>query len=333
MVKYQKFEPNTELEETPKKSKLTRVLLVIVVILLCATLLVAVVLAIGIGVGTTQQQRNDGLQNVVVTNNQLQGEYYGDQGGIRFESIINETHIYFKVSTIGGELVVVIIRPVDTPMMMFEMNQTAFLTMENEQGPDAEYVIPEAYTNEMESIMMGFDTMTNEMLDKMDNKSVSEKSHDSIKSLAMSSHATLIVEAALALGETGLTGTDSQAAMKFYTIALKLLNAKDSVDPAQTVPSYSSGSERQRRSHLTRCSSNGAICPSERCPFKEGSNNCLGLCGRGCSCWSFVCGDCCINEYCLTHDRCCANAGFFTFTCFSVAVKKPFSSCDDEYEC
>ena len=206
----------------------------------------------------------------------FQGEYYGDEGGIQFESSVNDTHIHFKVSTIGGELVLLIIRPVETPMMMFEVNDTAFLTVKNEQWPDDEYVIPKAYTNDMESIMMGFEAMTNEMLDKMDNETVSEKSHNSLESLTMSSQASLIIEAALALGETGLTGADSQAAMKFYTIALKLQNARNSVHPVTNMPSYSSGSERSLQRRSQQCSSNSAICPSGRCPYKKDSNDCFG---------------------------------------------------------
>ncbi len=343
VVKYHKF-PNVnsaELELTLKPAKkinLSCVLLAIVLVLLCAILLIAG-LAIGLGVGITQQQQQQktvvGLQNVVVTDDQLQGEYYGDQGGIRFESTINHTHVHFKVSTIGGELVVLIIRPVNTPMMMFKINDTAFLMMENEQGPDDEYIIPEAYTNDMELLMMGFEAMTNEMLDKMDNETVLEKSHDSLKSLTMSPQASLIIEAALALGDTGLTGVDSQAAMKFYTIALKFQNARNSVDPVQNMRNYSGKSEspRHKRSYYEECSNNDATCLSGTCPYTRGDNKCFGLCGYGCYCWSIVCGDCCIHDYCWSHDLCCANAGFYTIKCFSLAFKRPFSDCSKNYEC
>ena len=34
-------------------------------------------------------------------------------------------------------------------------------------------------------------------------------------------------------------------------------------------------------------------------------DECLGMCGPGCTCWSFVCGDCCCNKLCLEHDKCC----------------------------
>lgn len=37
------------------------------------------------------------------------------------------------------------------------------------------------------------------------------------------------------------------------------------------------------------------------------NDECLGMCGPGCTCWSFVCGDCCYNKLCLEHDKCCGH--------------------------
>jgi hypothetical protein len=34
-------------------------------------------------------------------------------------------------------------------------------------------------------------------------------------------------------------------------------------------------------------------------------NDCYGMCGRGCSCWSWVCGDCCYHPGCARHDDAC----------------------------
>jgi len=35
------------------------------------------------------------------------------------------------------------------------------------------------------------------------------------------------------------------------------------------------------------------------------NDNCLGMCGKGCSCWTWVCGDCCFHVGCDLHDLCC----------------------------
>ena len=34
-------------------------------------------------------------------------------------------------------------------------------------------------------------------------------------------------------------------------------------------------------------------------------NKCLGMCGKGCSCWWWLCGNCCWNRGCYEHDLCC----------------------------
>ena len=34
-------------------------------------------------------------------------------------------------------------------------------------------------------------------------------------------------------------------------------------------------------------------------------NDCFGMCGKGCNCWNWVCGDCCARKGCLAHDITC----------------------------
>jgi len=43
--------------------------------------------------------------------------------------------------------------------------------------------------------------------------------------------------------------------------------------------------------------------------------DCIGLCGAGSSCWSFVCGDCCWWPGCCGHDMCCYD--FWSFGCLT----------------
>ena len=39
--------------------------------------------------------------------------------------------------------------------------------------------------------------------------------------------------------------------------------------------------------------------------YPNRANSCIGMCGKGCSCWKWVCGNCCYNQGCYEHDRCC----------------------------
>ena len=44
------------------------------------------------------------------------------------------------------------------------------------------------------------------------------------------------------------------------------------------------------------------------------ANTCRGMCGLGCWCWSWFCGDCCWHRGCYEHDICC-NYGRLTSYC------------------
>lgn len=64
-------------------------------------------------------------------------------------------------------------------------------------------------------------------------------------------------------------------------------------------------------------------CSLSRDPHK---NNCFGMCGANCFCWSWVCGDCCWHRGCYKHDTCCQKNRwsayclvpfFFGFSCSS----------------
>ncbi len=57
-----------------------------------------------------------------------------------------------------------------------------------------------------------------------------------------------------------------------------------------------------------------------------GNNDGLGMCGPGTSCWSWVCGDCCCHDGCLSHDNTCRECKWYkpwncllcaTFTSFA----------------
>ena len=54
-------------------------------------------------------------------------------------------------------------------------------------------------------------------------------------------------------------------------------------------------------------------CTRGRCPLEE---NCVGMCGRLCSCWSWLCGDCCLWDGCYQHDLECGR-NFLSFACIT----------------
>ena len=62
-------------------------------------------------------------------------------------------------------------------------------------------------------------------------------------------------------------------------------------------------------------------CPNKEAQFclnKPIGSDCEGMCGRGTSCWSIICDDCCYHEGCYQHDVCCEKYGYFSWKCLDV---------------
>jgi len=48
------------------------------------------------------------------------------------------------------------------------------------------------------------------------------------------------------------------------------------------------------------------------------ANECYGMCGPGCSCWSWVCGDCCYHSGCAKHDTWCRQGQWYY--CYNITA-------------
>lgn len=90
----------------------------------------------------------------------------------------------------------------------------------------------------------------------------------------------------------------------FYTLCLHLLSASDVQTPAELKAMHDHHTRQKRCFDLRRD------------PY---SNNCRGMCGPRCWCWKSVCGNCCWNQGCYEHDRCCEVKGYWHEYC-----RRPF---------
>ena len=108
----------------------------------------------------------------------------------------------------------------------------------------------------------------------------------------------LLERASAALGDNS---TRLEVLKPFHSLCFNLLKVSDVETPPELKAPHdlledsSIDGEWQKR---------GCVTPTE--------NDCRGLCGKGCLCWSWVCGDCCWHRGCYEHDLCCE--------------KKPYSS-------
>ena len=298
---------------------------------------VAAVITIGVVVGviastkrpTTAAPTSDGLTVDTVTQEELSGEYYGSNGaGIRFQIVINTTYYTLIVTSIStGEDVINVMHPQSSNMTMTSINKTGFMIMDSESRLN-DYVIPSNATGIMEAMMRNEDPkMTEDLLQELDSINVNVTLHFALHNLVSSQEALLIIEAAEALGNRNTANSSYPPVMQFYLLAMQIGKIRRYIleeGYSTTMPPIP-----KRRS---QCSSNGDTCSN--CPYPLLNNDCFGMCGLGCNCWRFLCGDCCRHRYCETHDRCCLDKGYLSFACLRAGYDYLVSiSCSARYSC
>jgi hypothetical protein len=98
------------------------------------------------------------------------------------------------------------------------------------------------------------------------------------------------------LGSMGYTGNTYPASLALHKIARQSADALGiEVQPLQ-VPNENS------------------YCTA----YPNQGNNCYGMCGPGCSCWSWVCGDCCYHYGCARHDDWCRQGQWYY--CYNITA-------------
>lgn len=88
--------------------------------------------------------------------------------------------------------------------------------------------------------------------------------------------------------ELGYTGAAYPATLPLHLMALSVDKHAKASGSALSEPLTSSPNE------ATTC---------QAYPFR--SNGCYGMCGPGCTCWKWLCGDCCFHTGCAVHDDYC----------------------------
>ena len=109
----------------------------------------------------------------------------------------------------------------------------------------------------------------------------------------------LLERVSAALGDNS---TRLEILQPFYSLCFILLKASDVETPSELKAAHALEDETAERNSDTQ--KRGCTTPTE--------NQCTGVCGRGCWCWQWFCGDCCWHRGCYEHDICCE--------------KKPYSS-------
>lgn len=112
----------------------------------------------------------------------------------------------------------------------------------------------------------------------------------------------LLPKLSKALGDAGLDGLRSQAALGLHRLAQHVSQAGLAADVALPSEDAASWMPQPGSAEVPYC------LDLRSDPNHDG---CFGMCGKGCSCWSWVCGDCCYHRGCYMHDSFCARCKWY----------------------
>lgn len=270
--------------------------------------------------------------------------------GIRFMSQVTEQGTgRFSIRRLEGEPIVAAERPHDdnSKETLTSILGTHFLVKKQNRfsGEEAtEQLIPEAHLQAVKSALYRHeDIAMNNFFDS--GVSVQGERLKTFTKLLLRAEVQLIDEAAKAMGMSGISGKDNQAARVFYVYAMRLASAQEKLltreVSVQTSSYYEDNLkqalfargnvyENSNANELQQCTNLAVKCPRGKCPIGK---DCTGMCGPKCSwCWDYkiVCDDCCFHQGCYDHDLCCSGPkGYMTWGCLSV----PFHFKCDHYNC
>ena len=162
---------------------------------------------------------------------------------------------------------------------------------------------------------------------------------DSLKDLLQLEESLFLENASRAVGDRGVTGKNTPAVLPFYMFALQVARLIDSsslvTSTGRTGDDANSAPPRQKKLVYWRPTIRpswiiGFLTRTKSCKRSPEGEECIGLCGKLCKCWKWVCGDCCWHKGCYDHDRCCERKGLFS----KVRCYIPFGfKCDRPYSC
>jgi hypothetical protein len=268
---------------------------------------------------------------MIISPQRIRGHFFSSDSerGIAFDM----DHHSLSISTLQGERLLTSKQHVRlgevTPLAGISLLQHHFLV--NLDGSE-EYVVPRHLHSYFEAILRDV-VLFGHLRRHLDEEGVNVTRSVAIGQLLAREEALLMVQAAMALGERGIRGADNPAAMMLYMVALRI---KDMLD--------SGSGEEVSSHHLAKrtvehnidvaygqeyCSNTADTCPTSQCPQGE---ECTGLCGISCSCWEWVCGNCCLNKMCLDHDTYCMK-GHLSWCCLGIINQLGSLSCNQPYTC
>ena len=128
-----------------------------------------------------------------------------------------------------------------------------------------------------------------------------------IESLLSDIDSYMLASLSRSLGEIGIVGYSENCSLPLHLTALSLHKYK-----YRNVSIHGNHFTAHAQRQFPADERNrGASRDRRSCEeFPNADDECLGMCGYGCSCWKWVCNDCCFHQGCYEHDMCCRKSSF-----------------------
>ena len=243
-----------------------------------------------------------------ITSESLQGRYATSNLGITF----NLKNSSLSVSDFFGNSILEVHEMVDSNHLWINIEGNKFIQVFTDKDKTYhDYFVPE---HMYKGSITTFDIEVLKSLSSAYHYSNLERS---VKIFIANPNTDLIASTAYALASGNINGETLPSVLPLHLVALMV----------EELHMYLPN-ERNRQNTMFN---NGSIILNDEC-FDEcppcPDEECLSLCGYGCHCWKWVCGDCCYHLGCYGHDICCRKKFIQTRCLFPWGFK-----CESEYEC
>lgn len=238
--------------------------------------------------------------------------HFTEQEGI----IFNSTTTRVTITDLQGEQLLLVSDR--TEKQRWVAIHTDLFIQHETRGGYRDYYVPHSLQKEMKNRQANQTDFS--FLDSLPPSFHYNKLKKSFEAFILKPTTHYIIQSAFKLGrDLNYMGMEYPSILPFYFIAhtLKEVFAKISASKNQTKCTHIS-----KYNDVTDDDSCFEECPP--CPEQE----CLSLCGYGCHCWKWICGDCCYHLGCHGHDLCCRERFIQTKCLFPISFK-----CDSEYYC
>ena len=264
-----------------------------------------------------QSSGEEQLEIANLTDTRVELVYADRPSGRGLQVVSAQDSLY--ISTLDGRSLVAAGEANEDSLRLFSLGRNMFIQAKAGLGKSRDFAVPDAYTDTLNNAN---EAVLRDLLHILNTSETTQDSDsrlwDSLLTILRYPEVEMLQRTVAVLGNAGVTGVEYPSILPFYMTAL-LLDQLVQRSNLSSCRGLLDGAEERQGRVTEDCLSE---CPP--CPYQE----CLGLCGYGCKCWKWVCGDCCYHLGCYEHDICCREKFVRTACLFPFGFK-----CESGYNC